>query len=162
MNDGVIQQIGAPDEIYERPRNMFVASFLGNPPINYLEGVLDASDGGVLFRRGDMRVPLPPQLTARLGSSAGRDVMLGIRPEDVSRHGVGAGTPTLRGVVDSVLPVGSDRFLGLKVEGCDVFVRVEKQAQHREGEPVMLALVPERLHVFDKATGLSVLADSRP
>ena len=60
MNDGVIQQIGTPDEIYERPRNIFVASFLGNPPINYLPGVIESGDGRVAFRRGEMCVPLPP------------------------------------------------------------------------------------------------------
>jgi multiple sugar transport system ATP-binding protein len=47
MNDGIIQQVGTPDEIYERPRNTFVASFLGNPPINYLPGVIERSDGGL-------------------------------------------------------------------------------------------------------------------
>ncbi|MCZ7660336.1 MAG: sn-glycerol-3-phosphate ABC transporter ATP-binding protein UgpC [Xanthobacteraceae bacterium] len=162
MNDGVIQQIGAPDDIYERPRNTFVASFLGNPPINYLDGTIEGADGAVSFRRGGMRVALPPALAARLRGSPGREVKLGIRPEDVSRHGLGADTPAMEGIVDTVLPVGSDRFLGLKVEGCDVFVRVDKQTHHREGEPVRLALVPERLHVFDKATGLSLLADGAP
>jgi multiple sugar transport system ATP-binding protein len=61
--------------------------------------------------------------------------------------------------VDSVLPVGSDRFLGLKVEGCNVYVRVDKESHHREGETVTLGLVPERLHLFDKASGDSLLAD---
>jgi multiple sugar transport system ATP-binding protein len=64
----------------------------------------------------------------------------------------------LNGTVDSVLPVGSDRFLGLKVEGCDVFVRVVKQTHHQEGERLTLGLVLERLHLFDKASGLSLLA----
>ena len=114
MNDGVIQQIGTPDEIYERPRNTFVASFLGNPPINYLPGVIENGDGRVAFRRGEMCVPLPPAAAARVKGDVGRDVMLGIRPEDVAAHGIRPDTPTLRGAVDSVLPVGSDRFLGLK------------------------------------------------
>jgi multiple sugar transport system ATP-binding protein len=161
MKDGVIQQIGTPDDIYERPRNTFVASFVGNPPINYLSGVVEGADGKVSFRRGDLRVALPPKLSARLANSAGREVMLGIRPEDVA-SGATSGDATLRGVVDSVLPVGSDRFLVLKIEGCDVFVRVSKQNHHKEGEPVSLDLVPDRLHVFDKKTELSVLADRVP
>ena len=159
MNDGVIQQIGTPDEIYERPRNTFVASFLGNPPINYLPGVIENGDGRVAFRRGEMCVPLPPAAATRMKGDAGRDVMLGIRPEDVATHGLRPDTPTLRGAVDSVLPVGSDRFLGLKVEGCNVYVRVDKESHHREGETVTLGLVPERLHLFDKASGDSLLAD---
>jgi multiple sugar transport system ATP-binding protein len=160
MNGGVIQQIGTPDEIYERPRNTFVASFLGNPPINNLSGVLESDAAGAAFRRGQMRVPLPPDLAPRLAGAAGREVILGIRPEDVVTHGIRADGPLLSGAVDSVLPVGSDRFLGLKVEGCDVFVRVDKQSQYRQGENVTLGLVPERLHLFDKASGDSLLAEA--
>jgi multiple sugar transport system ATP-binding protein len=159
MNNGLIQQIGTPDEIYERPRNTFVASFLGNPPINYLAGAIQTVNGSPAFRRGDMCIALPPSIAARLHRGGAQDVMLGIRPEDVSASGLRAGDPTLTGIVDSVLPVGSDRFLGLKVEGCDVFVRVDKQTHHREGESVTLGLIPERLHLFDKPSGASLLAD---
>jgi multiple sugar transport system ATP-binding protein len=159
MRDGVVQQIGSPDEVYERPRNMFVASFLGNPPINYIEGAIESDGGAPVFRRGALRIALPPELM-RGGSSAPGDVVLGIRPEDV-----GTGAPdgtSFQGLVDSVLPVGSDRFLGLKVEGCDVFVRVDKQAHHRQGESARFTLAPELLHVFDKATGLSLRAEKTP
>ena len=85
MNDGVIQQIGTPDEIYERPRNMFVASFLGNPPINYLQGAIEAATAGPAFRRGEMRVRAAAgRRCAHVGRRRREDVMLGIRPEDVS------------------------------------------------------------------------------
>ena len=159
MNDGIVQQIGTPDEIYERPRNIFVASFLGSPPINYLTGAIETEDGATSFKRGDLRIPFSPAMSARLSGYGRRDVVLGIRPEDVFAHGLSANTPTLSGAVDSVLPVGSDRFLGLKVDGCDVFVRVDKQNHHQEGERLTLGLVPERLHLFDKASGLSLLAE---
>jgi multiple sugar transport system ATP-binding protein len=157
MNDGVIQQIGTPDEIYERPRNTFVASFLGNPPINYLQGTIEQADGVLHFRRGGLRVALHE--SAHLTASGGQEVVLGIRPEDVSPLRQRTGAPSITGTVESVLPVGSDRFLGLKVEGRDVFVRVDKQAHHREGERLTLELVPERLHLFDQATGRSLLKD---
>jgi multiple sugar transport system ATP-binding protein len=155
MNDGVIQQIGTPDEIYERPRNTFVASFLGNPPINYLQGTIEDASGRPRFRRGDFQVALP----ATHQALPGKQVVLGIRPEDVVPPRGRADAPSITGTVESVLPVGSDRFLGLKVEGRDVFVRVDKQAQHREGDRVTLELVPERLHLFDQASGRSLLKD---
>ena len=157
MKDGIIQQLGSPDEIYERPRNMFVASFLGNPPINYLEGAIDAEGGAPVFRRGGLRIALPAGIAAPAGGA--RDIVLGIRPEDIASQVVPSDRATLRGVVSSVLPVGSDRFLGLNVEGIDVFVRVDKQSQHREGETVAFALAPDHLHVFDKTTGLSLRAE---
>jgi len=155
MNEGVIQQIGTPDEIYERPRNTFVASFLGNPPINYLPGTLSNGDGGLSFRFGAQEFAIPASVAARLGGSGERQVTLGIRPEDVTTRDIDSGLPSMAGTVDSVLPVGSDRFLGLKVEGKDVFVRVDKQARYREGERVTLGLQPDRLHLFD-GSGVSL------
>jgi multiple sugar transport system ATP-binding protein len=159
MNDGVIQQIGTPDEIYERPRNMFVASFLGNPPINYLQGTIEAGPGTTLFRRGEVRIALPAGVAAHASGSMGQEIMLGLRPEDVCPPSQRPDAPTITGAVESVLPVGSDRFLGLRIEGDGVFVRVDKQSQHRESETVTLAVVPERLHLFDRATGSSLLGE---
>jgi multiple sugar transport system ATP-binding protein len=156
MKDGVIQQLGSPDQVYERPHNMFVASFLGNPPINYLEGSAETDGGAPVFRRGELRIALPAGIKAPTGGA--RDIVLGIRPEDIDSQGAAPGSPTLRGVVSTVLPVGSDRFLGLNVEGTEIFVRVDKLSRHREGETVAFALAPERLHVFDKASGTSLRA----
>ncbi len=69
MKEGLIQQIGTPDEVYDRPRNMFVASFLGNPQINYLEGAIEFEAGAPVFRRGGLRIGLP---TGKLKESARR------------------------------------------------------------------------------------------
>jgi multiple sugar transport system ATP-binding protein len=152
MKEGLIQQVGTPDQVYDRPANMFVASFLGNPPINYLDGDIEDGSGAPVFRRGNMRIALGPVMLPRTGPSP---VVLGIRPEDVLRD-PSPDRPALTGVVDSVLPVGSDRFLGLKVEGCDVFVRVDKEAHHAPGQRVSFGLVAERLHLFDRASGASL------
>jgi multiple sugar transport system ATP-binding protein len=162
MKDGVIQQIGNPDDVYERPRNMFVASFLGNPAINYLEGTIDRGGGSPVFRRGDLAITLPPKLAARVAAREGQELVLGLRPEDVCPAGEAGPGMALSGVVDSVLPVGSDRFIGLKVEGEDVYVRVDKEARHREGTSIQLGLVAERLHLFDKATGMTLLEGASP
>jgi multiple sugar transport system ATP-binding protein len=157
MKDGVVQQVGTPDDVYERPRNMFVAAFLGNPAINFLEGTIESRTGVPLFRRGALAIALPSKFATRLSQRADTEVVLGLRPEDVCA--ANGAVPSLAGTVDSVLPVGSDRFLGLKVEGSDVFVRVEKEARHQEGAAIRLGLVAERLHLFDKATGLSLAED---
>ena len=153
MKEGQIQQVGTPDEVYDRPSNMFVASFLGNPPINYLEGAIEDEAGTPVFRYGSLRISLP---AGKLRGVTAAPVVLGIRPEDVLRDSA-PGWPVLTGVVDSVLPVGSDRFLGLKVEGCDVFVRVDKETHHVLGQRVSFGLRPERLHLFDKASGASLI-----
>ena len=153
MKEGQIQQIGTPNEVYDRPSNMFVASFLGNPPINYLEGAIEDEAGTPVFRYGSLRISLP---AGKLRGVTAAPVLLGIRPEDVLRDSA-SGWPVFTGLVDSVLPVGSDRFLGLKVEGCDVFVRVDKETHHVQGQRVSFGLRPERLHLFDKASGASLI-----
>ncbi|GAC1340360.1 MAG: sn-glycerol-3-phosphate ABC transporter ATP-binding protein UgpC [Acetobacteraceae bacterium] len=163
MRDGAIQQIGTPNDIYERPRTIFVASFLGSPAINLLEGELLAEGDALVFRRGALAIPIPPERAARIGRVT-REVVLGLRAEDVGAtvapglEGSGLADPgldgpVLCGVVDTAMPAGSDLFLGLKVEGADVFVRVAKDARVREGERVSLPLVGHRLHLFERSSG---------
>jgi multiple sugar transport system ATP-binding protein len=151
MRDGIIQQVGTPDDIYERPCNMFVAGFLGSPAINFLEGELTSERDVPHFRRAGLSVALPHCRNA--GSS--RRVVLGLRAEDV--HEAEAGDPTMAGIVDTAMPGGSDIFLGLKVCGADVFVRVGKDASVTEGQAITLGLNPTRLHLFDLETGISLL-----
>jgi multiple sugar transport system ATP-binding protein len=148
MREGVIQQIGTPEEIYDRPKNTFVASFLGNPPINYLEGSL--SQDGRRFMRGGVSLPLPIPLPVQ----AGRPVRLGIRAEDVDPKGTGE---QLGGRITSVLPVGSDQFLGVEVEGTALFFRVGREVRVHEGENISLPVNANRLQVFDAASGASLL-----
>jgi multiple sugar transport system ATP-binding protein len=157
MRHGVVQQVGTPDEIYEKPANTFVASFLGSPPINYLDGKLEAVADGLEFRRGGVRLALSPTVVERLASQAGRVVRLGLRSEDVDERRTSAGATTLNGHVASVLPVGSDQFLGMRVEGEEMFFRVGKDLRHAEGESIALSVDTARLHIFDAETGRNLV-----
>jgi multiple sugar transport system ATP-binding protein len=148
MKEGVIQQIGTPQEIYDRPRNTFVASFLGNPPINYLEGTL--SDDGARFVRGELSLAL----ARPLGGQAGRQVKLGIRAEDVDTREM---NQRLSGRVSSVLPVGSDTFLGVDVEGSTLFFRLGRDLRANQGENVSLAVNMSHAQLFDSSSGASLL-----
>jgi multiple sugar transport system ATP-binding protein len=157
MKDGVVQQTGTPDDIYEQPRNTFVASFLGNPPINYLDGTLEVEGTQVSFRRGELRLLLPPHVAQRVAGQAGREVTLGVRAEDVDERSSPREGETVHGRVTSVLPVGSDQFLGVEVEGRPLFFRVGKEMHHREGDKVALVVNVNRLHLFDRKDGRSLV-----
>jgi multiple sugar transport system ATP-binding protein len=157
MKEGVVQQIGTPDQIYEQPRNTFVASFLGNPPINFLEGSIGDAPSGPVFLCGDLRLALPAPLVAKARAQGERRVLLGLRAEDVAEM-EGPAEQTIHGSVTTVLPVGSDQFLGMQTAGGQVFLRVGKDRRHREGERVALSVNTSRLHLFDQASGESLRA----
>jgi multiple sugar transport system ATP-binding protein len=148
MKEGVIQQIGTPEEIYDRPKNTFVASFLGNPPINYLDGTLSAD--GTRFVRGGLSLALARPLKGQ----AGRQVKLGIRAEDVDTRQM---NQILTGRVSSVLPVGSDTFLGVDVEGSTLFFRLGRELRAHEGENVSLSVNMNHAQLFDSSSGASLV-----
>jgi len=157
MREGVIQQIGTPEEIYDRPRNTFVASFLGNPPINYLDGTLAGDGAAPRFERGALSLALPPALAQRLAGRGGGGVRLGLRAEDVDARGTPRAGETLQGRVASVLPVGSDQYLGVEVEGATLFFRVGRELRAREGENIALAVNMDRAQLFDPTSGTALL-----
>jgi multiple sugar transport system ATP-binding protein len=157
MNEGLVQQIGTAHEIYERPANMFVASFLGSPPINYLKGKLERAGDVLHFRRGAVDFALPPALAARLDGFKGGQVCIGMRAEDVDERGEPPADRAIRGKVTSVLPIGSDQFLGMELEGEELFFRVGKDLKHATGQVAALAVDVSRLHIFDPANGRSLL-----
>jgi multiple sugar transport system ATP-binding protein len=157
MRDGVIQQIGTPEEIYDRPRNTFVASFLGNPPINYLEGALAEDGAGMRFECGALALALPQALALPLRGQGGRAVKLGLRAEDVDERRAPRAGETLQGRISSVLPVGSDQYLGVETEGALLFFRVGRELRYREGDNVALSANVNRVQIFDLSSGSSLL-----
>jgi multiple sugar transport system ATP-binding protein len=140
MRGGLIQQLDTPEGIYARPANLFVAGFLGSPPINLIEGRIE--DGA--FRRAELRLPAPR-------AEAGREVVLGLRPEDVE-----APAPhlvPLAGRVELVSPLGSDTYAEVSgPAGTSLTLRVPKGWRVREGEGIEVGVDPARLHLFDRAT----------
>jgi multiple sugar transport system ATP-binding protein len=163
MKAGVVQQIGGPADIYERPSNMFVAGFLGNPAINFMEGRIDTdARSGMHFVRGDLRLALNETAAQQLAAHAGRKVTLGLRAEDVSEDGgPQEGIDALAGRVISVLPIGSDQFLELDVEGCKVFVRVAKASRAQVGSVAHLRIDRRRMHLFDPGTQQNLLEQAK-
>lgn len=145
LRHGTVQQIGQPLDIYMRPANTFVATFVGNPQMNLFEGTIIASDDGFCFD-GPFSVPLDKRLNSL---SEGQAVSLGIRSEDVS-IAAEDGPDTVTGQVSLVEPVGSDTYLNVNLTD-DVFfkVRVSATSSYREGERVRLKVAPENIHLFD-------------
>jgi ABC-type sugar transport system ATPase subunit len=139
MKSGRVQQIGAPLELFERPQNLFVATFLGSPAMNLLPARLE---GGDLVADG-FRLPV----TGPRGGEAGRPVVAGIRPQHVR---LGEGPVAAR--VELVEPLGTETFVHCRVGEGTIVARVEGAVPVRAGEPVSLAPDPAHLHLFDPQT----------
>ncbi|MGG5823463.1 ABC transporter ATP-binding protein [Falsiroseomonas sp. HW251] len=149
MKGGVIQQLDTPAGIYDRPANVFVATFLGSPQMNLVEGVIDDAGG---FRRGELRLPL-----ARPAARPGQEVVLGLRPEDIARPAEAPARIAAR--VDLVSPLGSETHVEVSAPGdSSMVLRVPKEWPVREGEALEVGLDPARLHLFDRASGQRLAA----
>jgi len=119
MRNGVLQQTGPPQDVYDRPANLFVASFIGSPPMNLVETQLEAQNGGLVARVGEQELDVPAEVTAArpaLPRYAGRTIGLGIRPEHVRDPALaGAGAARLRGRVKSMEALGSEVLVHVSV-----------------------------------------------
>jgi len=144
MHNGVVQQVDTPDGIYNRPVNRFVAGFLGSPQMNFING--EIADEGATFVHGALRV----KLNARTVGQDGREVVLGVRPEDVE---VGsAGPADLAGQIVLVSSLGSEQHVNVQVDDVELIVRAPKEARLAVGDQIGLKVDPRRLHLFDAAS----------
>ncbi len=144
MRDGNIEQIGTPEEIYDRPANCFVADFIGSPAINFLEGEIDGEDDGAVVRVGSVTLPLPNGTAAHRGTS----VVLGVRPVDIN-VGRDGGLPAEVILVEST---GAESHLLLGVEGHEIRAVTPGRFRAKPGDACALSIRPETLHVFDAAS----------
>ncbi len=161
MNDGTLQQVGTADEVYDRPANLFVADFVGEPRMNLLPGILrPLDDGRIEVRLSDAAsIVLPGQLNGR----GKREVTLGTRPQDIGLERPDA-EGVLRATVFAFEPLQEVGRLTLALPGVDQRIVVETHHDLRAdpGEAVGLRLDPARTHLFNSATGERLEWESGP
>jgi multiple sugar transport system ATP-binding protein len=146
MNDGVVEQLGPPQEIYDRPASIFAAGFVGSPPMNFIpfRGRLLPGEKSVRIGEADIDVP-----EAREGT-AETDLMLGARPEHVRL----SASSTLRAAVIEAEYLGTNQIVTLTTaRGVRIKARIPSDVQVRPGELTGLAFRPEKLSLFDRASG---------
>jgi multiple sugar transport system ATP-binding protein len=166
MHAGHVQQIDTPLALYERPRNTFVAGFIGSPSMNFIAGEIARDGGAPSFRaRGNsFSLPLPAAWQGVLGRSspgdsrAGVEVILGIRPEDVRVAAAGDSGP-VRVRLDLVEPMGNEVFVHASAGEHELTARISPQPLPPTGEEVALAFDAGRMHLFDPASRESLRAD---
>jgi multiple sugar transport system ATP-binding protein len=160
MNEGLIQQVAPPLEVYDYPVNRFVAGFLGTPAMNFVPGRLVPQNGSLYFEVGQARVRLPEETAAHARTHAGKPVTLGVRPEDIGYSGAGkfAGAENvLPAAVRVVEPLGDEQIIHLAGPAdtpmvCKLDAHVRVAVDQRMDAHLDL----DRIHLFDDQTGCNI------
>jgi multiple sugar transport system ATP-binding protein len=152
MHQGEVQQFADPDTVYNRPANLFVARFMGAPPMNTLPARLEVVDGGMVAVLGDGGVRLPVGTMAR--EYAGRNVALGIRPECITEPNrrLDSDVVVVEAPVDMTEPTGAETIVLLRLAGHEVLARVAPDLRLRAGEVARFAVDTRKICLFDPAT----------
>jgi multiple sugar transport system ATP-binding protein len=182
LRDGVLEQLGTPAELYERPDNMFVASFIGSPAMNLIEAGCEVANGRPLLRIGGSELSVPDAVLARcaaLGGYAGRGVCVGIRPEDFVSTAAAGQPATIEVAVTRAESLGSELFVYFQTVGTEaspgivgdelgeavetpalareaLTARLDRGASVEPGARAHLSIDTERLYFFDLDTGAAL------
>jgi multiple sugar transport system ATP-binding protein len=157
MKDGVIQQVDTPQNLYEKPRNLFVAGFMGSPQMNFLNATVKVTGDVANLEIAGKSIPLPPAKSKKIidGGYDGKVVTFGIRPENVS-DSPEAIENSPQSVFESTVRVyellGAEVYLYFDLEEFPITARVDPRTTARPGDNIKFAFDIERIHVFDKET----------
>jgi multiple sugar transport system ATP-binding protein len=152
LKDGKLQQLGTPLEVYERPANIFVAQFIGSPPMNFLEATLDAN-ATTLVGQG-FTLPVPQKLRAELAGKGGKKVKVGIRPDNLLQPGQAARgeSAPLSTKVEIVEPLGNELIVHSRLGEFSLVSRMPPQNPPDPGATIPVVVELEALHLFDAET----------
>ncbi len=151
MRDGAIQQIAHPVEVYDCPVNKFVAGFLGTPPMNFFTGRIIPRNDGLRFDFGDETIGLPQRLRTVLGEYCGKEMILGVRPENISPNDcAGQTNNSISTTVGAVEPLGArtDVYLANHA-GQKCIASIDPHMQLTTGDAVRIHINIEKVHIFE-------------
>jgi multiple sugar transport system ATP-binding protein len=167
LDHGRVQQVGPPQFLYDRPANLFVAGFIGSPPLGSFPATIERDeDGGLALHAAEHRLPIDDAVAANfegLAARAGGEVVVGLRPEafsDVALDPAAPGERTVDAVVDLVESLGADVLVHVSVGGVGMVARLTPRSRLRRGDVAKLAVDLDAMHLFDPVTGASLRRDA--
>ena len=157
MKDGVIQQVDTPQNLYDKPQNLFVAGFMGSPQMNFLTATVAVEGDVANLEIAGKSIPLPPAKSKKLieGGYDGKQVIFGIRPEDVYDSEMfieNSPHSTFESTIKVYELLGAEVFLYFDLDEFAMTARVDPRTTARPGDVVKFAFDTEKIHVFDKET----------
>lgn len=162
MKDGIIQQVATPQELYERPTNLFVAGFIGSPQMNFIDVKVEGDIDNCKLVFGNSTIALPAGKAKLLKDNSyfGKTVTMGIRPEDIHDELAfleASEDSIVNAKVDVAEAMGSETFLYLIIEGVKAIARVDSRNKAKIGDEVKLAFDKNKIYLFDRETEESIL-----
>ncbi len=162
FNDGIIQQVDSPQALYSKPINKFVAGFIGSPQMNFIDCLAEKTGEDVYLKFADYRFKISELRAKALidGGYIGKEVCLGIRPEDIhddESYIKKSPETVLKADVEFTEPLGYEAYLHLDVSGHKITARVEPGFKAEEGVPIDVALDMNSIHIFDKETEMTIV-----
>ena len=160
MSEGLLQQVGTPQQLYDQPLNRFVAGFIGSPAMNFVE--VDSTEGKLTAEGGAIEVPLPPRFREAVGVD-GRKLVAGFRPEhmDIVRDGnASTAGARIRANADVVEYLGNEELLHVNSGGRDIVAIVDSEYRVKPGDVLDFTVPLEKLHLFE-ADGGKALTSTR-
>lgn len=160
QKDGVLQQVDTPQNLYDHPANVFVAGFIGSPAMNLFDAQLAGSKDEMYIRTKAFQVGVSRDKRPALAEHLGKDVIFGIRPEDLHDKRfvpVDVAAAVLVAKVDVIEPMGAERYLYLVVDGKDFVARVDPRSSAEIGQDLEIVLNMDNMHVFDSETEEALL-----
>ena len=155
MNKGVLQAYGTPEQLYERPDTLFVAGFIGAPPMNFISATFVKGEEGYTLRTSSFAIPLPEEKgRVAEANNAPSQVIMGIRPEDVRVVSEGG---DIQAEVYVVEPLGREDLVTFKFDQEKIRVLVPAPFRGQVGQVMRLELNKEKIHLFDPETQRSLL-----
>ena len=157
MRDGVVQQVGEPLELYHSPANKFVAGFIGSPAMNFVPVTVTEANGSLIAENSGLRIKLPVETAQRLRGHIGRDITLGVRPEDLTvASSADVDNPCFDAVAEVVEQLGSEILLDMKVGDGVMVASIEPTVRVKVQDKLRIAMRSSRLHVFDAKTEAAI------
>jgi multiple sugar transport system ATP-binding protein len=165
LNAGRLQQVDSPYNLYHNPYNVFVGGFIGSPSMNFFDARLEAGDNdNLIIDTGVFRLNVPPSKAAPFRSHVGREVILGVRPEDMhdmNYEPPGITPSKIEANVEVVEQMGNEMILYLEEGGKSFIARTDPRTQARVGGRLGIAINLDNMHIFDRDTEISLAYESK-
>ncbi len=157
LREGVVQQVDTPLGLYNAPANLFVAGFIGSPPMNFVECILEEQAGSLWADAGSFRIGLPADRKGALGAYVGRPMVLGVRPADIYDRALSPAVPpkpenTIAAQVEVIEPMGATSIVYLRAGEHDLVASLDSATTAREQQPFEVVVSMQNVHLFDRET----------